>query len=116
MVHHHVSWSQRSLKVVVPYLKGFESGKQFLVVDIVVEFGGVKVQEWKAMGWTSLSVRDTVERMAARVQSNASISIMSREPGIQCISTGAVVKAFFSVLKAEWNLLENVVIIAKQPN
>ena len=32
-------WSQRSLKVVSPNLKGFENGKQFLVVNIVVEFG-----------------------------------------------------------------------------
>ena len=31
---------------------------------------------------------------------------MSGEPGIQCVSTGAVVKAFFSVLKVEWHLLE----------
>ena len=35
-----------------------------------------------------------------------SILIMSGEPGIQCISTGAVVKAFFSVLKAEQHLSE----------
>ena len=42
MVHHHVNWSRRSLEVVVPYLKSFENGKQFLVVDIVVEFGGCK--------------------------------------------------------------------------
>ena len=36
----HVDWSQRSLKVVLPNLKGFKSGKQFFVMDIVVEFGG----------------------------------------------------------------------------
>ena len=30
-----------------------------------------------------------------------SVSIMSREPGIQCVSTGAVVKAFFSMLKSD---------------
>ena len=42
MVCHHVNWSQRSLEVVVPYLKGFENGKQFFVMDIVVEFGGRK--------------------------------------------------------------------------
>ena len=42
MVHHHVNQSWRSLKVVAPYLKSFENGKQFLVVDIVVEFGGHK--------------------------------------------------------------------------
>ena len=39
MVHHHVNWNLRSLEVVTPYLKSFENGKQFLVVDIVVEFG-----------------------------------------------------------------------------
>ena len=53
------------------------------------------------MGWTSLSIGDTMERMAVRVLSDMSILIMSREPGIQCISTGVVVKAFFSVLKVE---------------
>ena len=42
MVPHHINWSWRSLEVVVPYLKSFENGKQFLVVDIVVEFGGCK--------------------------------------------------------------------------
>ena len=42
MVRHHVNWSRRSLEVVVPYLKSFENGKQFFVVDIVVEFGGRK--------------------------------------------------------------------------
>ena len=26
----------------MPYLKGFENGKQFLVMDIIVEFGGRK--------------------------------------------------------------------------
>ena len=26
----------------MPYLKSFKNGKQFLVVDIVVEFGGCK--------------------------------------------------------------------------
>ena len=31
---------------------------------------------------------------------------MSGEPGILCISTGAVVKAFFSVLKVEQHLSE----------
>ena len=31
---------------------------------------------------------------------------MSGEPGIQCVSTGVVVKAFFSVLKVEWHLSE----------
>ena len=35
-----------------------------------------------------------------------SISIMSGEPGIQCISTGAVVKAFFSMLKVEQHFSE----------
>ena len=39
MVHHHINRSWRSLKVVAPYLKSFENGEQFLVVDIVVEFG-----------------------------------------------------------------------------
>ena len=42
MVHHHVNRSQRSLKLVVPYLKSLKNGEQFLVVDIVVEFGGHK--------------------------------------------------------------------------
>ena len=42
MVHHHVNWSRRSLKVVAPYLKGFENGEQFFVMDIVVEFRGRK--------------------------------------------------------------------------
>ena len=66
MVRHHVNRSWRSLEVVAPYLKGFENGEQFFVMDIVVEFGECKVQEWKAMGWTSLSVGDAVERMAVR--------------------------------------------------
>ena len=26
----------------MPYIKGFENGKQFFVVDIIVEFGGCK--------------------------------------------------------------------------
>ena len=42
MVHHHVNWSWRSLEVVAPYLKSFKNGEQFLVMDIVVEFGGRK--------------------------------------------------------------------------
>ena len=42
MVHHHINQSWRSLKVVAPYLKSFENGEQFLVMDIVVEFGGHK--------------------------------------------------------------------------
>ena len=42
MVHHHVNRSQRSLKVVAPYLKSFENGEQFFVVDIIVEFRGHK--------------------------------------------------------------------------
>ena len=42
MVRHHINRSRRSLEVVVPYLKSFENGEQFLVVDIVVEFGGRK--------------------------------------------------------------------------
>ena len=42
MVHHHVNWSRRSLKVMMPYLKSSENGEQFLVVDIVVEFRGHK--------------------------------------------------------------------------
>ena len=42
MVCHHINWNWRSLEVVAPYLKSFENGKQFLVVDIVVEFGGHK--------------------------------------------------------------------------
>ena len=40
MVHHHINWSQRSLKVVLPNLKGFENGEQFFVMDIIVEFWG----------------------------------------------------------------------------
>ena len=35
-----------------------------------------------------------------------SILIMSGEPEIQCVSTGMVIKAFFSVLKVEWHLSE----------
>ena len=42
MVCHHINQSWRSLKVVAPYLKSFEDGEQFLVVDIIVEFGGHK--------------------------------------------------------------------------
>ena len=42
MVHHHINQSQRSLEVVVPFLKSFENGKQFLVMDIIVEFRGCK--------------------------------------------------------------------------
>ena len=64
MVHHHINRSWRSLEVVSPNLKGFENGKQFFVVDII---GSMKVQEWKTMGWTSLSFRETVERMVVRV-------------------------------------------------
>ena len=42
VVCHHINWSQRSFEVVVPYLKGFENGEQFFVMDMVVEFGGCK--------------------------------------------------------------------------
>ena len=42
MVRHHVNRSRRSLGVVAPYLKSFKNGEQFLVMDIVVEFGGRK--------------------------------------------------------------------------
>ena len=42
MVHYHINWSCRFLKVVTPYLKSFENGKQFFVMDIIVEFGGCK--------------------------------------------------------------------------
>ena len=42
MVCHHINQSRRSLEVVEPYLKSFENGEQFFVVDIVVEFGGRK--------------------------------------------------------------------------
>ena len=42
MVHHHINRSQRSLKVVASCFKSFENGKQFLVMDIIVEFGGHK--------------------------------------------------------------------------
>ena len=42
VVHHHVNWSWRSLEVVMPYLKSFENGEEFLVVDIIVEFRGHK--------------------------------------------------------------------------
>ena len=42
MVRHHVNQSRRSLEVVAPYLKSFENGKQFFVVDIIVEFRGHK--------------------------------------------------------------------------
>ena len=38
MVHHHIYQSQRSLEVVSPNIKGFENGKQFLVMDIIVVF------------------------------------------------------------------------------
>ena len=42
MVRHHINRSRRSLEVVVPYLKSFKDGEQFLVVDTVVEFEGRK--------------------------------------------------------------------------
>ena len=40
MVHHYINWRLRSLKVVLPNLKGLENGKQFVVMDIIVEFRG----------------------------------------------------------------------------
>ena len=40
------------------------------------------------------------------VESVVSVLMISKEPGIQCVSISTVVKAFFSMLKAEWNLSE----------
>ena len=42
MVRHHVDRSWRSFEIVSPNFKSFEDGEQFLIVDVVVEFGGCK--------------------------------------------------------------------------
>ena len=39
MTYHHVNQGRRSLEVMTPNFEGFENGKQFFVMDIVVEFG-----------------------------------------------------------------------------
>ena len=39
MICYHVNWGQRSLEVMTSNFEGFKNGKQFLVMDIVVEFG-----------------------------------------------------------------------------
>ena len=93
MVRHHVNRSQRSLEVVAPYLKSFKNGKQFLVMDIVVEFGGHKgagvestgvdfIVHWRYHGEDG--GKGVVQRICFDYEG---------EPGIQCVSTGAVVKA-----------------------
>ena len=57
MIHHHINQGQRPLKVMSPNFEGFENGKQFLVVDIKVEFGkgkGLRVKsDWvgSIVGW-----------------------------------------------------------------
>ena len=67
MVHHHVNRSQRSLEVVAPYLKSFENGKQFLVMDIVVGFRGCKGVGVESNGVDFIVHWGTVERMVVRV-------------------------------------------------
>ena len=42
LTNYHINRSQKSLEVVAPYLKSFENGEQFFVMDIVVEFRGHK--------------------------------------------------------------------------
>ena len=51
---------------MLPYLKGFENGEQFLVMDIVVEFGQGKGAGMEGNGVDSLSIGETMERMVAR--------------------------------------------------
>ena len=39
MICDHVDQGQRSLEVMTTDFEGFENGKQFLVVNIIIEFG-----------------------------------------------------------------------------
>ena len=49
-----------------PNLKSFKDSKQFLVMDIVVEFGQGKGAGMEGNGVDSLSIGETMERMVAR--------------------------------------------------
>ena len=67
MIHYHINQSWRSLEVMTPYLKSFENGEQFLVMDIVVEFRGRKGAGVEGNGVDFIVCQGYVERMAARV-------------------------------------------------
>ena len=40
VVHENLHWERGTMKVVVPRFQGVDDGEEFLVVDIVVAFGG----------------------------------------------------------------------------
>ena len=61
MICHHVNWGQRSLEVMTPNFEGFKNGKQFLVMDIIVEFGWGKGPRVKS-NWMDFVVSQRYSR------------------------------------------------------
>jgi hypothetical protein len=67
MVSNHVDWSSGAFEVVLPNFDCLEDCKQFLIVDVIIEFqsGECSGVESDQMDFTIVQ-REMRERMAAR--------------------------------------------------
>ena len=50
MISDNIDWKSRSFKVMMPDSECFENSKKFLVVGIIVEFGGSKGSRMECNG------------------------------------------------------------------
>ena len=65
MICDHVDRSTGTFKEVLSDMESLKDCEQFFVMGVIIEFGALKVQEWKATGWISLE-SVWMERMAPR--------------------------------------------------